>query len=86
MNVPALQKRFPKTLIVEDNCEGLFGRHEGAYSGTQSLISSVSFFGNKTITSGEGGAVFTQDEMIFEYLNSVRGLSLIHISAPTRPY
>ena len=73
VNVPALQKRFPKTLIVEDNCEGLFGRHEGAYSGTQSLISSVSFFGNKTITSGEGGAVFTQDETIFEYLNSVRG-------------
>lgn len=73
VNVPALKKKFPKMLIVEDNCEGLFGKHENHYSGTQSLISSVSFFGNKTITSGEGGAVFTQDEELFEYLNSVRG-------------
>ena len=36
-------------------------------------MGSISFFGNKTITSGEGGAVFTQDEELFEYLNSVRG-------------
>ncbi|HRH66896.1 MAG TPA: DegT/DnrJ/EryC1/StrS aminotransferase family protein [Bacteroidia bacterium] len=73
VNVPALKKRFPKMLIVEDNCEGLFGKYNGQFSGTRSLMASVSFFGNKTITSGEGGAVFTQDESLFEYLNSVRG-------------
>lgn len=73
INIPALQRKHPELIIVEDNCEGLFGKYEGKYSGTASVISSVSFFGNKTITSGEGGAVFTQDDQIFEYLNSVRG-------------
>ncbi len=73
INVPALKKKYPDMLIVEDNCEGLFGTYDGKYSGTESLISSLSFFGNKTITSGEGGAVLTADEEIFEYLNSIRG-------------
>ncbi len=73
INVPALQRLHPNLLIVEDNCEGVFGKHEGAFSGTKSLMSSSSFFGNKTITSGEGGAVFTEDDELFEYLNSVRG-------------
>ncbi len=73
INIPELQRKHPDLLIVEDNCEGLFGKHEGKFSGTSSLMSSVSFFGNKTITSGEGGAVFTGDDELFEYLNSVRG-------------
>ena len=41
-------------------------------SGSESLSSSVSFFGNKTLTSGEGGAFFTDDEDIFKYINSVK--------------
>jgi len=73
VNVPAIRKRFPGLIIVEDNCEGIFGRYDGIFSGTGSDMASVSFFGNKTVTSGEGGAVFTQDEMLFDYLNSVRG-------------
>lgn len=73
INVPALKKKYPDLLIVEDNCEGLFGKYDGKYSGTASLMASLSFFGNKTITSGEGGAILTQDEDLFEYLNSVRG-------------
>lgn len=73
INVPELKKRFPEMIIVEDDCEGLFGKYNDQYSGTASLVSSLSFFGNKTITSGEGGAVLTQDDELFEYLNSVRG-------------
>ena len=73
INIPQLQRKFPDLLIVEDNCEGIFGRHEGKFSGTGSLISSASFFGNKTITSGKDKTMFTQDEDLFEYLNSVRG-------------
>ncbi len=73
INIPVLQRLHPDLIIVEDNCEGVFGKHEGVFSGTRSLMSSASFFGNKTVTSGEGGALFTQDEELFEYLNSVRG-------------
>ncbi len=73
INIPVLQRLHPDLLIVEDNCEGIFGKHEASFSGTKSIMSSASFFGNKTITCGEGGAVFTQDDDLFEYLNSVRG-------------
>lgn len=76
INVPALKKRFPNTVIVEDTCEALFGTHENTMTGTESLVSAVSFFGNKTITSGEGGAVFVQDEELFLHLNSVRSQGL----------
>ncbi|MFM7725406.1 MAG: DegT/DnrJ/EryC1/StrS family aminotransferase, partial [Flavobacteriales bacterium] len=71
-HVPAIQERYPDLLVVEDACEGLFGKYGESHAGTRSVMGSVSFFGNKTITSGEGGAVFTQDEELFEYLNSVR--------------
>jgi perosamine synthetase len=72
VNVPNLKKKYPNFTFVEDNCEGFLGEYNGFKSGSKSLISSVSFFGNKTLTCGEGGAVFTDDENIFEYLNSVR--------------
>jgi perosamine synthetase len=32
----------------------------------------VSFFGNKTITSGEGGCFITNDDDVFEYINNIR--------------
>ena len=64
INVPALAEKYGCT-IIEDNCEGLFGTYNGAPSGTKSLCSSMSFFGNKNITSGEGGAVYTDNKEIY---------------------
>jgi perosamine synthetase len=76
IDVPKLKERFPNTPILEDNCEGFLGKYTSngqlVYSGTESLISSISFFGNKTITCGEGGAVFIQDEDLFEYINNIK--------------
>jgi|688.fasta_scaffold09489_18 perosamine synthetase len=72
INVPELQKKFENTIIVEDNCEGLLGKYDNFYSGTKSLCSSSSFFGNKTLTSGEGGCFITNDEEVFEYINNIR--------------
>jgi len=72
INVPKLQERFPGFMFLEDNCEGLTGKYNDIYSGSSSWLSSCSFFGNKTLTSGEGGAVVTEDEEIFEYLNSIK--------------
>jgi perosamine synthetase len=72
INVPKLQEKHKNTLIVEDNCEGFLGKYGDDYSGTKSLCSSVSFFGNKTITSGEGGCFMTNDDDIFEYINNIR--------------
>jgi len=72
VNVPALARAHPGHVFVEDCCEGLFGRHEGAFAGTCSLAASVSFFGNKIITSGEGGAVLTNDSEVYDYLACLR--------------
>jgi len=64
INVPRIKRLRPDIIIIEDNCEGLFGTYEGVYSGCSKgvLCSSISFFANKTITSGEGGAVVIPDD------------------------
>lgn len=59
--------------VVEDNCEGLFGKYGEFYSGTKSVVSSVSFFANKTITTGEGGAIMSDDIDLIKYLETVKG-------------
>ena len=44
--------------------------HNYSGSGDCSLCSSVSFYGNKTITTGEGGAFFTNDLDIYKYIKT----------------
>jgi perosamine synthetase len=72
VNVPQLRNQFPNTVILEDNCEGFLGKYEDKYSGTESFASSISFFGNKTLTSGEGGAFITNDDEVFEFINTTK--------------
>jgi perosamine synthetase len=72
INVPNLKDKF-KCPVVEDNCEGLFGSYNNQPSGTKSLCSSLSFYGNKNITCGEGGAFLTNDEDIYNYALKLRG-------------
>ncbi len=72
INVPRLKKMFPNTIILEDNCEGFLGKYEDKFTGTESFASSISFFGNKTFTSGEGGAFITNDDEVFEYINCIK--------------
>ncbi len=81
INVPRLKKIRPDIIFVEDNCEGLFGKYNEIYSGTSEdiLCSSVSFYGNKIITTGEGGAFLTNHQDIYEHINKVysQGMSSI---------
>jgi perosamine synthetase len=71
VNVPYIQQIRPDLIIVEDNCEGLFGKYGSRYTGTLGLCSSISFFANKTITCGEGGAFVTNDKDVYEYIRKV---------------
>jgi perosamine synthetase len=61
----------PDLILVEDNCEGLFGKVNGKWTGRCDIVlaSSCSFYGNKTITTGEGGAFFTNDLDIYNYIS-----------------
>jgi perosamine synthetase len=73
INVPRLKRIRPDLIFVEDNCEGVFGKYNGIFSGCseETLCSSVSFYGNKTITTGEGGAFMTQDHDVYQNIKKV---------------
>jgi len=73
INVPALQRRFPNTLVCEDACESVFGSYEGKPAGSMGWMSSISFFSNKNISCGEGGAVLTNDDEAAKFVRLLKG-------------
>lgn len=56
-----LSRRFGIPLI-EDAAESLGSWYKGRHTGQWGLLSALSFNGNKTITTGGGGAILTNDE------------------------
>ena len=50
--------------LIEDCAEAIGTLYKGKHVGTFGDISTFSFFGNKTITTGEGGMVITNDETL----------------------
>ena len=49
-------------VMVEDAAESLGSYYRGKHTGTFGLLGALSFNGNKTITTGGGGAILTDDE------------------------
>jgi perosamine synthetase len=47
--------------LIEDAAESLGSTYHGRHTGTFGLIGTLSFNGNKTITTGGGGAILTND-------------------------
>jgi perosamine synthetase len=58
--------------IIEDNAESIGGRCHGELLGTIGDISCFSFFANKVITTGEGGAILTRDPALAERCQVLR--------------
>ena len=50
-----------KLALVEDAAESLGSTYHGQHTGTFGLLGTLSFNGNKTITTGGGGAILTND-------------------------
>ena len=50
-----------KLAIIEDAAESLGSTYHGQHTGTFGLMGTLSFNGNKTITTGGGGAILTND-------------------------
>jgi perosamine synthetase len=48
-------------VLVEDAAESLGSRYQGTHTGTFGRLGTLSFNGNKTITTGGGGAILTSD-------------------------
>jgi perosamine synthetase len=51
-------------LLVEDCAEAFGTYYKGQHVGTFGDVATFSFFGNKTITTGEGGMVVVKDESV----------------------
>jgi len=59
--------------IIEDCAEAFPPTASGQHSGSFSSVQTYSFFANKIITTGEGGAVATNDAQLLSRLRLLRG-------------
>lgn len=62
--------------VIEDCAEAFGSKYKGQYVGTFGHISTFSFFGNKTITTGEGGMVVTNDQTLYQRCVHFKGQGL----------
>jgi len=58
--------------LIEDAAESFGASHGNKMSGTLGDISTYSFFGNKTITTGEGGMVLTPHKELSEKIRKLK--------------
>jgi len=58
--------------IIEDASQSLGSKFKQKHSGTFSHLGCFSFYGTKVITSGEGGAIVTDNKTLYEKLKQIR--------------
>ena len=58
--------------LIEDNCDALGSRYDHRLTGTFGAMSTASFYAAHHITTGEGGAVSTNDEKLARICRSFR--------------
>ena len=59
-----LKKKY-NLKIIEDNAESIGGKFKKSLNGTLGDLSTLSFFANKIITTGEGGAILTNNKSLY---------------------
>jgi perosamine synthetase len=62
--------------VIEDCAEAIGTTYKGKHVGTFGDVATFSFFGNKTITCGEGGMVTTNDATLHDRLVHFKGQGL----------
>ena len=68
--------------LIEDAAEAFGSKYRGNHVGTFGDISTFSFFGNKTITTGEGGMVVSNDRNLISRASYLKSQSV----SSTREY
>lgn len=58
--------------VIEDNCDAFGSKYRGQYTGTFGHISTISFYPAHHITTGEGGAIITNNEQLAKIIRSFR--------------
>ncbi len=73
--IMAIAREF-SLFVVEDCAEAFGSRINGQHVGTFGDIATFSFFGNKTVTTGEGGMVVTRDATLHDRAVHFKGQGL----------
>jgi perosamine synthetase len=71
-----------RLLLVEDCAEGFGSYWNGQHVGTFGDVATFSFFGNKTITTGEGGMVLARDPEVLARCKHLKSQGV----SPTKEY
>jgi perosamine synthetase len=73
-NMPAILKiaRSHNLFVVEDAAEAFMSSLNGKYLGTFGHLGCLSFSPNKTITSGQGGMILTDDDALHKRLRELK--------------
>jgi len=58
-------------VLVEDATESLGSSYQGRHMGNFGLMGTLSFNGNKTITTGGGGAIITNDPVLAKHIKHI---------------
>ncbi len=69
--VMALSKKH-NLWVIEDNCDAFGSKYNGKHTGTYGHISTISFYPAHHITTGEGGAICTNDPLLAKLVRSFR--------------
>lgn len=77
-DMPAIERIAEQygLLVIEDCAEAVGSRIDGRHVGTFGDIGTFSFYGNKTITTGEGGMVVTNNPTLAERVLHLKGQGL----------
>jgi len=62
--------------LIEDTAEAFGSKYAGKFAGTFGDISTFSFFGNKTITTGEVGMISTNSKELYDLVVRLKGQGL----------
>ena len=76
--------RQHKLYVIEDTCDALGSRFASQYCGTFGQLATLSFYPAHHITTGEGGAVCTNDPALGRVARSVRDWGREATDAPSR--
>lgn len=73
-DIPKIAKICKKNNLwfIEDNCDALGSTYDGKKTGTFGHIATSSFYPAHHITTGEGGAVYTNNALLSRIIRSVR--------------
>jgi len=64
--------------VIEDSAEAFGSLYKGKHVGTFGDVGTFSFFGNKTITCGEGGMLTAKDAKVYERIKHLKNQGVSH--------